>query len=258
MLFKLVSNIKSKYSWFLPFLLFLLFGFNACGAAAIQDEIDPDAFAWKYKAILISGDSSITAFDNARESVKRLLVSKGVKPGDIYELSRIKAKLRGRIKYTTEKNIENAFKQLKVGLNSACMIFMSSHGSEYGFSIDGVELFTPDELNALLIKYCGTQPAVVIVSACYSGIFTNNKMLHPNRVIMTAARKDRTSFGCGVENQYTYYDGCLVANLSAYRTWRSVALSARKCIERKEVGLLPSLPQIYIGQDVRTLQLPTR
>ena len=253
MLFKLLYKKLPTCTRFTPFLLVWFF---ACGGGEIREELNPDAFAWKYKAILVSGDSSITAFDNARETIKKFLIRKGVSSRDIQELSRTKSKLRKGVKYTTKKNIETAFKQLQVGLDSACLVFMSSHGTQGGFSIDGVELFTPNELNTLLIKYCGTQPAVVIISACFSGIFTNPRMLHPNRILMSSARNDRTSFGCGVENQYTYYDGCLVANLDAFQTWRGVALNTRKCIVQKEAGLLPSLPQIFIGQDVRTLQLP--
>ena len=58
---------------------------------------------------------------------------------------------------------------------------------------------------------------MVLVSACYSGVFVGPSMQKKNRIILTAARQDRTSFGCSAENEYTYWDSCLIARFAEVR-----------------------------------------
>jgi len=71
---------------------------------------------------------------------------------------------------------------------------------------------------------------------------------------MTAARKDRTSFGCSDEAEFTYFGRALVDE--ALRNTRSfveafgmasVAIAEREA----ERELTPSEPQIFIGRHIR-------
>ena len=45
---------------------------------------------------------------------------------------------------------------------------------------------------------------VVLVSACYSGGFLD-PLKGDTTMVITAAHKDRTSFGCADENEFTYF-----------------------------------------------------
>ena len=54
-------------------------------------------------------------------------------------------------------------------------------------------------------SWCQARPTVVVISACYSGIFVDG-LAAPNRMIMTAARRDRSSFGCSEDATYPYFD----------------------------------------------------
>ena len=38
-------------------------------------------------------------------------------------------------------------------------------------------------------------------------------MARPNRIVLTAARADRPSFGCGADETYTFFDECLLHSL---------------------------------------------
>src|SRR5207253_959261 len=105
---------------------------------------------------------------------------------------------------------------------------------------------------------CAAAPTVVIVSGCYSGIFAAGPMLAPNRIIMTAARADRPSFGCQTDRIYTFFDECLLAAIPRARQWRAVFDATAACVRSKEQQLeaVPSEPQAFFGTAVRDLPLP--
>ncbi len=113
----------------------------------------------------------------------------------------------------------------------------------------------PSELGDILDRTCGERPTVLLVSACYSGIFSDfDGLATDKRVILTAARADRTSFGCGAENQYTYWDGCLLDEIDQAKGWDDLFSRVNQCILRKEAGMqTPSVPQKHIGSEVETL-----
>ena len=102
---------------------------------------------------------------------------------------------------------------------------------------------------------CGERPTVVIVSACFSGIFIP-QLSGPNRMIMTAARRDRTSFGCGQTDRYPYFDACLLKVLPDAHDFLALADRARMCIEDRERAerlIPPSQPQVYVGTRIGPL-----
>jgi hypothetical protein len=105
---------------------------------------------------------------------------------------------------------------------------------------------------------CGTRPTVVIVSACYSGIFVNG-LSGPNRMVLTAASRDRPSFGCGVDETYPWFDGCILETLPTATDFLALAAGARDCVRRKEaVRSVPqsSDPQLFVGAEMQ-MRLPT-
>jgi len=82
-------------------------------------------------------------------------------------------------------------------------------------------------------------------------------MAAPNRIILTAARADRPSFGCAAERTYTDYDACLLGALPHVATWHSVFTDTKNCVEAREHELdeVPSHPQASFGASVRNLPL---
>jgi hypothetical protein len=83
-------------------------------------------------------------------------------------------------------------------------------------------------------------------------------MQKKNRIILTAAREDRTSFGCSAELQYTYWDSCLIDSLPKSESWKSLYGLTQQCVQTKESGgyFKPSLPQAYFGEEVADLKIP--
>jgi hypothetical protein len=87
------------------------------------------------------------------------------------------------------------------------LLYVSSHGSEnHELAVDfrplKLETITPDKLKAALAD-SGIRWKMVIVSSCYSGAFVDALKDERTHVI-TAARADRSSFGCGYGSDATY------------------------------------------------------
>ena len=87
-------------------------------------------------------------------------------------------------------------------------LFLTSHGSEEhelslaqnGMSLRGL---AAKELGRML-KASGIRWKVVVVSACYGGGFID-AVKDDHTLILTAARRDRMSFGCEDDNDFTYF-----------------------------------------------------
>ena len=209
----------------------------------------------QWRAVLIAGDSSTPAFDNGVEEMRAKLQAHGVTDITIYSADPASVP---RDRLSTSGNVAAG---LRGGGGQACLAFMTSHGNEDGFYLRlDRRLLTPRTLDRLLAEGCGSVPTVVVVSACHSGTFIDNGVRKPNRVILTAAATNRTSFGCGADDEYTYYDWCLLHQFDGATTWSELAVATRSCVEGLErtMGVKASLPQLFVGSDVANLRLPGR
>jgi hypothetical protein len=116
---------------------------------------------------------------------------------------------------------------------------------------------TPNDLDDLLNEHCADKPTVVIASGCFSGIFANGRsMPTANRTILTAARSDRTSFGCNASRHFTVFDECVLDEIDPGRPWQAVMDRTRACVSRYETEenfQPPSEPQLYVGRNVEGL-----
>jgi hypothetical protein len=96
---------------------------------------------------------------------------------------------------------------------------------------------------------------VIIISACFSGMFI--PVMHAdNRMIFTAARPDRTSFGCGEANQYTFFDQCVLESLPKSPDFPALAVTTKDCVgarEKAEMVEPSSEPQLYVGSAIAPL-----
>lgn len=212
--------------------------------------------AGRWRAVLIAGDNNSPAFDNGVQSLREKLVAHGVTNISVYSSD------AARTAPAQLASVANVATALRAGGGDACFVFVTSHGEERGFVLKtDRRLFDPTSLDRVLSAGCGSVPTVVVVSACHSGTFLTAAMRKPNRVILTAAATDRTSFGCGAGDQYTYYDQCLLQQFDGAATWRDLAVATRTCVENQErrMGIRQfSLPQTFVGAQVEGLRLPQR
>lgn len=86
------------------------------------------------------------------------------------------------------------------------VLFMTSHGEKTGFALElpgAIAELTPQEVAATL-DGAGIKNRIVIVSACYSGIFVP-PLENADTIVMTASDANNTSFGCAPERDWTYF-----------------------------------------------------
>jgi hypothetical protein len=207
-----------------------------------------------WQVVLAAGDDEQPVFDNAVRAMARFLVKHGVPEGDIHRLSA--ADIRGTAP-STVAGITRRIATLPVGPGDRCLVFITSHGehSRGVYLADDDDDLTPAALAAALNGNCAGVPTVAIVSACYSGSFAAAPMTAPNRVILTAARADRPSFGCQADRVYTVYDECLLAALPRAGDWQAVYHATAACVTRHERAwhVPASYPQVSFGAAARGL-----
>jgi hypothetical protein len=139
-------------------------------------------------------------------------------------------------------------------------VYLTSHGSkDHEFSLVQQGLSLPDLpahrfgeiVNALPIKW-----KVVIVSACYSGGFIP-ALKSPTTLVLTAARHDRTSFGCSDDAEMTYFgraffEQALPTAISfedAFATSETFITEWEKELD-EEVD--HSYPQMVVGEEIKS------
>ena len=110
------------------------------------------------------------------------------------------------------------------------------------------------ELSRALAPLVGHR-TVIVVSACYSGSLIRD-LRAPDRIIITAARADRSSFGCGAASRHTFFgEAELRAFAQQDRSLHQVFADIRRDVARMErrEGYTPSEPQVSVGQDMTDL-----
>ena len=132
-------------------------------------------------------------------------------------------------------------------------LVLTSHGSpqgiaERGAGIEG--LLPPDELRKAL-DGSRFRRKVVIVSACFAGIFL--PLASPDTLVITAADADHPSFGCEEGNRWTYF-GDAFFNQALRRPGPLAGrfAEAQTLVRAREEAqhFEPSNPQIAGGSDV--------
>ncbi|XUU60142.1 C13 family peptidase [Erythrobacter sp. HA6-11] len=134
------------------------------------------------------------------------------------------------------------------------VLYTTSHGIPQGLAYHygntGYGILSPQVLRDAL-RDLGLERRILILSACYSGVFVPF-VSSPDSAVLTAARSDRTSFGCRAENDWTFYGDALINNaLRKPQSLEQAAGEARDAISgwERAARVRPSQPQTSIGSD---------
>ncbi|CAN7585155.1 caspase family protein [Phenylobacterium sp. LjRoot225] len=235
----------------------------ALPAAAAPPPASPSSSASPFAnwaAVVVAGDwhghegGPSEAFDNARRDVSAAFRAAGFRAQNLREFSVRPARYRPRPAKSDIDGIYDALSALTARAPEGCLVYFSSHGAPNGVVV-GDDLLAPSVLGAMLDQACGRRPTVVIVSACFSGVFVP-ELAAPNRMVLTAARADRSSFGCGEADRYPYFDDCFLRSFPAAHDLRQLAGAVQACVARREIetGMAPpSEPQLSIGAAIKPL-----
>ena len=228
------------------------------------------AFAWAppalaatpfsdWAAVVVAGDwhahsgGPSEAFDNARRDVSLSLEKAGFAPENLRQFSVRPERYKDtRPRKSDTMAIYDTLVDLTGRTQGGCLFYVSSHGAPQGVVMDQT-LLPPGILGAILDRTCQNRPTVVVISACFSGVFIP-ALAQSNRMILTAARPDRTSFGCGEADKYPYFDDCFLSSMPGARDFPGLAHAVQGCVAAREQqeGLSPpSEPQLWIGAELR-------
>lgn len=95
------------------------------------------------------------------------------------------------------------------------LLYLSTHGSDDHqllVDLDPLPLnqIGPDDIADALKTTPAMRWKVIVVNACYSGGFVD-ALRDDSTMVMTSARADRTSFGCGADSDITYFGKAFLA-----------------------------------------------
>lgn len=209
-------------------------------------------------AIVFGGDGSQNVFRNEAEYFDRLFTRRFGAGGHVLVLENNPASLSTR-PLATWTNLEDALDAVasKMDLQQdILLVYLTTHGSEdHTLLVDmdplPLDQIGADDLAGILAEH-PFKHNVVVVNACYSGGFIP-PLAGPGTMIITAARSDRSSFGCGEQSQLTWFGHAfLVDALNKTDDFQRAFALARAEVAQweKRDRYEPSNPQISIGSGI--------
>ena len=159
----------------------------------------------------------------------------------------------------TIQNLSQALRGVAAKMNleeDVLLLTMTSHGSRNGFALEHNSLvdrtLSPRTLRAMLDEI-GFRNRVVIISACYSGVFVP-VLADARTMVISAASATHTSFGCSNDRDWTYFGEAFFDHGLREETTLTKAFEKAKGLIAKwerEQKLDPSDPQIFVGAELR-------
>jgi hypothetical protein len=161
-------------------------------------------------AIVFAGDGSENVFRNEAEYFDRLLSRRLGAKGHVLVLENNPASLKSR-PLASWSNLEDALDAVAAKMDvrkDILLLYFTTHGSEDHTLLVDMDPLPLDQIGARdLPGILAEHPfkyKVVIVNACYSGGFIP-PLQGPGTMVITAARADRSSFGCGEQSELTWF-----------------------------------------------------
>jgi Peptidase C13 family len=141
--------------------------------------------------------------------------------------------------------------------NDVLFLILTSHGSRDGLAVKAGRLtqtLTPSNLADMLAR-TSVRHKVVVISACYSGVFIPG-LANPDVLVITAADANHPSFGCQDKAKWTYFgDAFFNVALRRARSLKEAFVVARALIRKRELReqFEPSNPLMAGGANVQPL-----
>ncbi|HYB32573.1 MAG TPA: C13 family peptidase [Steroidobacteraceae bacterium] len=145
------------------------------------------------------------------------------------------------------------------------VLFLTSHGSADGLEVENGSLplaqLTPADLREVL-DASGIRWRVVVVSACYAGVFVD-ELKSDTSAVVTAADGAHNSFGCDGDRELTWFGEALLKDsLPGSASLEEAFHKAARLIAQREDAehQTHSNPQLYVGplMQKKLAELPLR
>src|SRR3954469_21972675 len=141
------------------------------------------------------------------------------------------------------------------------VLYLTSHGAPVGIAYhdgdEGFGVLTPARFAGLLGSL-GFRNRLLILSACYSGVFVP-ALWSDSTALFTAASAGRSSFGCAADNDSTYFGDAMINHaLRKPQPLADASAEALRLIDRWESArhYEASFPQVSIGNGVSAWLAP--
>lgn len=209
-------------------------------------------------AIVFAGDGSQNAFRNEAEYFDRLFSKRLGADGHVVVLENNPESLTTR-PLATWSNLEDALDAVASKMDvkqDILLVYFTTHGSEDHTLLVDMDPLPLDQIGATdLPGILAEHPfkyKVVIVNACYSGGFIPT-LKNAGTMVITAARADRSSFGCGEQSELTWFGHAFLVNaLNKTDDFRQAfkLASTQVATWEKRDNYEPSEPQISAGAGI--------
>lgn len=210
-------------------------------------------------AVGFAGDAREPPFRNEVHYLSRLMAQHFGAPGHMVELIN-SAQTFERTPLATRTNLYQALAGVARTMDvdeDVLLLFLTSHGSpEHELYVEmgamPLDQLTPEDIRDAL-DAAGIRWRIVIVSACYSGGFIP-ALRDPRTLVITAARSDRASFGCGNDSEITWFGKAFLTDaLNQTSDFHDAFLRARQTIAgwEKRDEEKPSEPQYWAGSEIQ-------
>lgn len=208
--------------------------------------------------LAFAGDGGEDVFRNEAEYAAQLFAQRFGASAHSLVLANNPASLTTR-PLANWSNLESALKGLHEVMQpeqDILLLYITSHGSEDHSLLVDMDPLPLDQIGADdLAGILALHPfkwKVVVINACYSGGFVP-PLRGPGTLVLTAARSDRSSFGCGSDSDITYFGKAwLVDALNHTDNFVDAFRQASGEIagwERRD-QLTPSEPQLDVGSGI--------
>lgn len=203
--------------------------------------------------LAFAGDGGERVFRNEAEYVERLFTRRFGADGRVLVLEN-SAETTDTRPLATLTNLGLALDGIARRMDPAedvLLVYLTSHGSaehELAVALDPLPLnqIRPDDLADALRTQPRLRWKMLVVNACYSGGFVE-RLRDDSTMVLTSARRDRTSFGCGAQSDITYFGRAFLADaLNRTSSLREAFELARTNVAawEKRDGEQASQPQI--------------
>ena len=209
-------------------------------------------------AIVFAGDGSENVFRNEAEYFDRLFTRRLGAAGHVIVLENNPASLTTR-PLASWSNLEAALDAVAAKMDTQqdiLLLYLTTHGSEDHTLLVDMDPLPLDQIGAsdlpgILAEHPFKYKAV-IVNACYSGGFIP-PLKGDDTLVITSARTDRSSFGCGEQSTLTWFGHAFLVD-ALNRTdnlQTAFALASRQIAgwEKRE-GFAASDPQLAEGRGI--------
>ncbi|HET9034100.1 MAG TPA: C13 family peptidase [Dokdonella sp.] len=204
--------------------------------------------------VAFAGDGNENVFRNEAEYVEKLFSERFGADGHMIILENNPASIDSR-PLATLTNLRLSLDAIAERMDPAediLLLYLTSHGShdhQLYVALDPLPLnqITPEDLADALNTTPPMRWKVIIVNACFSGGFID-ALRDDSSMVITAARSDRSSFGCGSESEITYFGNAFLADALNETTSITEAFAKAKATvaewEARDDVEEPSEPQI--------------